>query len=438
MEKRKIADNGAKKVTSGEMIAVPGQQRPTCAINSHMEELPELLLLLYEGVSSPERMQAFLAGLVGAVGAKCALFREHSLSTAGSVHVDTSDLAEQAGYSEESLKAYQERYWEVDLYLQRAMERFRTADCGVSRLLVTQAELDRSELYADYARPFDLGPMMWGTLAQRPDYHASISIVRPIGADHFDAPELELLTALTPHLRQALKLSRTLRSLEQTNAMLKQGIEDAGIAIAMAGQDGAILRATPGAEQLFATPASGVSLRGGRLALGNPGQQRALEALIAAACLTGAGRGADQAMGTPLPVRSRAAGGVTVRSWTPSAGGAMLVTRKPPQRPLQVVVSPFCPGSLLNEPQATALIQFSDPFAVPKSRGAILQALYQLTAAESRLADALLQGLEVRDAAEALGITFETARFHLKRVFAKTGVGRQTELIRLMLSLPGA
>jgi DNA-binding CsgD family transcriptional regulator len=35
------------------------------------------------------------------------------------------------------------------------------------------------------------------------------------------------------------------------------------------------------------------------------------------------------------------------------------------------------------------------------------------------------------------GITVETARFHLKRVMAKTGVRRQTELVRLMLSLPG-
>jgi hypothetical protein len=53
------------------------------------------------------------------------------------------------------------------------------------------------------------------------------------------------------------------------------------------------------------------------------------------------------------------------------------------------------------------------------------------------LADALLEGLDVREAAERLHITLETGRFHLKRVFSKTGVGRQAELIRLMMSLPG-
>jgi DNA-binding CsgD family transcriptional regulator len=35
------------------------------------------------------------------------------------------------------------------------------------------------------------------------------------------------------------------------------------------------------------------------------------------------------------------------------------------------------------------------------------------------------------------GIALETARFHLKRVTAKTGTRLQTELMRLMLSLPG-
>jgi DNA-binding CsgD family transcriptional regulator len=66
-----------------------------------------------------------------------------------------------------------------------------------------------------------------------------------------------------------------------------------------------------------------------------------------------------------------------------------------------------------------------------------MRQLYGLTPAEARVANLLLEGLEVREAAERLGITLETARFHLKRVLAKTGTRRQTELLRLMLSLPG-
>jgi len=83
------------------------------------------------------------------------------------------------------------------------------------------------------------------------------------------------------------------------------------------------------------------------------------------------------------------------------------------------------------------LVFLSDPSSKPASRAAVLRALYGLTPTESRLADLLLQGFEVREAAGHMRTTLETARFHLKRVLAKTGTRRQTELMRLMLSLPG-
>jgi DNA-binding CsgD family transcriptional regulator len=73
----------------------------------------------------------------------------------------------------------------------------------------------------------------------------------------------------------------------------------------------------------------------------------------------------------------------------------------------------------------------------PKITAGLMKTMYGLTPAESRLADLLLEGLEVRGIADSLGITIETTRFYLKRVLAKTGTRRQSELMKLMLSLPG-
>jgi DNA-binding CsgD family transcriptional regulator len=67
----------------------------------------------------------------------------------------------------------------------------------------------------------------------------------------------------------------------------------------------------------------------------------------------------------------------------------------------------------------------------------MMKMLYSLSPVESRLADLLIQGLELREAADHLRVTTETARFHLKRVLKKTRTHRQANLIRLMLSLPG-
>jgi DNA-binding CsgD family transcriptional regulator len=84
-----------------------------------------------------------------------------------------------------------------------------------------------------------------------------------------------------------------------------------------------------------------------------------------------------------------------------------------------------------------SLVFVSDPSAITRSRSAALRALYALTPAESRLADLLLQGLDVSQAAERMRTTLATTRFQLKRVQAKTATRRQSELMRLMLSLPG-
>lgn len=59
--------------------------------------------------------------------------------------------------------------------------------------------------------------------------------------------------------------------------------------------------------------------------------------------------------------------------------------------------------------------------------------LYGLTPAESTLTLKLLDGLTVDEAAEELSISRNTARCQLRATFAKTGVTRQTELLRLLL-----
>jgi DNA-binding CsgD family transcriptional regulator len=73
------------------------------------------------------------------------------------------------------------------------------------------------------------------------------------------------------------------------------------------------------------------------------------------------------------------------------------------------------------------------PGAAPQP--ALVQGLYDLTPAEARIASLVASGQAPRDAARSLGITEETARTTLKRVFAKVGVSRQSELAALLARL---
>jgi len=62
----------------------------------------------------------------------------------------------------------------------------------------------------------------------------------------------------------------------------------------------------------------------------------------------------------------------------------------------------------------------------------LLRQLYGLTAAEARLTGQLFMGQSLVQAARSLGVTSNTAKSTLKRVFAKCAVGSQTELVQLL------
>jgi DNA-binding CsgD family transcriptional regulator len=120
------------------------------------------------------------------------------------------------------------------------------------------------------------------------------------------------------------------------------------------------------------------------------------------------------------------AGGETV-------GHALAVTREKADRPLSVVIAPL-PAEHHNGRVAVLLI--SDPERQTLPPVDTVAKLFDLTDAEARLALALSEGQRIEDAAEKLGITLNSARTYLKRIFSKTDVTRQAELVRLILAAP--
>ncbi|MBE9543045.1 MAG: alpha/beta hydrolase, partial [Proteobacteria bacterium] len=65
-----------------------------------------------------------------------------------------------------------------------------------------------------------------------------------------------------------------------------------------------------------------------------------------------------------------------------------------------------------------------------------LQTLFNLSPAEARLAALLASGMSLNQAAEQSYISKNTAKVQLKSIFSKTGVSRQAELTKLILTSP--
>jgi DNA-binding CsgD family transcriptional regulator len=84
---------------------------------------------------------------------------------------------------------------------------------------------------------------------------------------------------------------------------------------------------------------------------------------------------------------------------------------------------------------ATALLVFSDLGREKRPQIEVLKKAFNLSFAEAKLASLVAAGLSPQNAAEELGIARETARNHLKAVFAKTGTHRQGELVALLRKL---
>jgi DNA-binding CsgD family transcriptional regulator len=81
---------------------------------------------------------------------------------------------------------------------------------------------------------------------------------------------------------------------------------------------------------------------------------------------------------------------------------------------------------------ATAIVVVTPvvPKQVPTAD--VVQGLFDLTPAEAKLEALVAAGHPPRDAALRLNVSVGTARTTLKRVLAKTGVGRQADLVGLL------
>ena len=112
----------------------------------------------------------------------------------------------------------------------------------------------------------------------------------------------------------------------------------------------------------------------------------------------------------------------------------VLVMRPSGRRPYHVIASPLRqrPRPLAGIPAPVALVLIRDP---EQQRPIGLDALkqgYALTSREAELALSLTEGETLQRTADRLGMTYETARTHLRHILSKTGTSRQAELMTLL------
>jgi DNA-binding CsgD family transcriptional regulator len=228
----------------------------------------------------------------------------------------------------------------------------------------------------------------------------------PYSADHHESCEL-----LLPHLRAAVALTLAAVAARAHAARLEGVLDRLPMAVFLVDQNLQVRLCNRVGRRLVAAR-RGLIVRDGRLRALDTSENARLEQIVR------------------RPRAPRAAGNMRE--------AAISLMRSDVSHPLHVMSLPLpvATGGLRAWDVPVVALLVGDPEQEFRASEAVIGTLYHLTIAEARLVGALLTGMRVRELAESLGISEQTVRTQLKRVLQKTGAGRQSELVRIVLTGP--
>ena len=279
---------------------------------------------------------------------------------------------------------------------------------GLTTEVIRDERLRESAFYREWMVPQGLGPHapIAHTIALDGGHPAAaLAIFATEATGPFGPAHLEFGDLLVPHLALGYRLLAENRRHEA----LADAIDRFPTGVSLLDARGHLLLANRGARQIFAQD-DGIALDGASVRASVASDDAALRRAIA---------GAVEA----------AVAGRLIES------AVLSVSRRSGRRPFVVLVGPLRPHS--GDPTATdavVVLYVADLEQGVLRRREVLHELYGLTEAETQLVELLCQGSSLDEAAEARGVTLNTARSQLKQVFAKTHTSRQSELVRLVIS----
>ncbi len=358
---------------------------------------------IYEAALSPARWHGVMGELRGALNG--AAFQVYTIDSETKDVVQQWDSGLPRRFTDEYRAYYSKLSERNDLLL-------RNPGLPViyDRMFFNEAEMDRSEMYR-WRAGFDFRYFIGGQLLRTDSTLSMAALQRSKRQGHATELDIAGFAAFRPHLSRALRIQGRLAALEQESSSAWTAIEDASFGIVVLTGDRRIWRCNREAERIMAEGGE-IDGQDGKLVARRPIDNAALQRLIAGAIETAHGRGGD-------------------------GGGSMALAKRAGPRPYAVLVAPVSErAALLSLSGPAAVVLLTDPDHAPETPARLLRRVYGLTRKEAQLALALAGGASLADAAERLRIAEGTARRHLAAIFARTGIHRQAELVRLILSLP--
>ncbi|MGA2055637.1 MAG: helix-turn-helix transcriptional regulator [Bradyrhizobium sp.] len=355
-------------------------------------ESEQLLDLIYEAAAIPEKWPTVLdslARIAGAVGSFLITTDTRDFRWT------SSDSVRQLGH-DFIAGGYLERSFRMKVLMQQRGGFAREID------RLTAAEMDADVALTELLRPRGFGWVV-GTMIRAPmNDMLAFSIERRLVDGPVEDKAVVELDALRPHLARAALMSARLR-LERAQGMT-ESLTTMGLPSAVLLGSGKVVAISPLFEkigpQVIFKAFGGVALAdAGANALLSQAIENlsSVESEVSAKSIAVPADGENEAFVVHLiPVR---------RSAHDVFGSAMGI----------LVVTPL--GSVETLPED------------------LLNGLFDLSPAEVRAANGIIQGKTIEELAVAFGLSRETIRSQMKAVFAKTGTARQADLVSLLANV---
>jgi DNA-binding CsgD family transcriptional regulator/PAS domain-containing protein len=365
----------------------------------------DLVEQIYSAVSEPALWEQFLENLTQSTGAHAARMRMTNSNNG------LYNLIAGVGYDSSFDERYRDYYVNIDLW-NPLLEQQKPGMIFESHKIVNDNTFRKSEIYNDFFKHYDMFYALGSNIIKSGNSIARIGIHRTQLQGLFNEEQRLLLKQLMPHLQRAFKLNIHLDELQSQRDSMHDLLYRSSTPLILIDEFEQITFVNQQAERILNSN-DGLTVKGNYIKARRDSEQKTLQQMIHEAVATGLKKG----MGS---------------------GGGMRLTSKNGEHLFNLIITPYPAHATTNlgiNKRICAAIFIHDPTQVSTLPAKLLQTLYGLTPAETRLAENIVGGLTPAEAAAKLGVSISTTRTQLRALFAKTDTQRQSELVQLLSGL---
>ena len=300
---------------------------------------------------------------------------------------------------------YNKHYYALDPFVDLPQDRVVTVD-----ELIGEANWRESEFYQQFLKPLNILHALGADIRTEDGLECRLRVARPHREPPFSENDKALCTVVLPHLKRAVRLHSQLELMDSERRLYAGTVDRMLVGTVTLDETGAVLKSNPVADEML-REGDGLRLVNGAVRADAAAENRELQRLV------------KQALNLNGETGGRAA-----------VVDAISITRKSARGKLGVLVRSLPrTGWSKGKRRPSVALFIRDAERKSEASREMVRRLFDLTPAEASLALALANGLTLDEAAEGLNIRKNTARAHLRSIFSKIGVTRQTTLVRVLL-----